>query len=162
MFMFDAYEIVCWINFVDRFNFFNFCYDVNDAEQVINSTCSNILYIGAATKCITNDDADLKDQIMFKVFGPTGLKTFDRFRIQYGHHFDEHKSSIFLKNHKIMQKLEVGFEREFNSDLDLPDVAERLTTADGIAKQLKLIQEQVKTYENAKNDLNVIVDNICS
>ena len=35
MFIFDAYEIVCWINFVDRFNFFDFCYDVNDAEQVM-------------------------------------------------------------------------------------------------------------------------------
>jgi hypothetical protein len=35
MFMFDAYEIVCWINFVDRFNFFDFCYDVNDEEQVM-------------------------------------------------------------------------------------------------------------------------------
>jgi len=32
MLMFDAYEIVCWINFVDRFNFFDFCYDVNDAD----------------------------------------------------------------------------------------------------------------------------------
>ena len=61
-----------------------------------------------------------------------------------------------------MQKLEVGFEREFNADLELPDVAERLSSAEGIAKQLKLIQEQVRTYENAKNDLNVIVDNICS
>ena len=35
MFMFDAYEIVCWINFVDRFNFFDFCYDVFNAEQVM-------------------------------------------------------------------------------------------------------------------------------
>jgi hypothetical protein len=33
-----------------------------------------------------------------------------------------------------MQKLEIGFEREFNSDLELPDVSDRLTTADGIAK----------------------------
>lgn len=69
---------------------------------------------------------------------------------------------MFLRNHKIMQKLEVGFEREFNADLELPDVAERLSSAERIAKQLKLIQEQVRTYENAKNDLNVIVDNICS
>lgn len=29
-FMFTEYEIVCWINFIDRFNFFSFCYDVND------------------------------------------------------------------------------------------------------------------------------------
>jgi hypothetical protein len=38
-----------------------------------------------------------------------------------------------------MKKLEVGFEREFNDDLELPDVSDRLTTAEGIAKQLKQI-----------------------
>jgi hypothetical protein len=38
-----------------------------------------------------------------------------------------------------MKKLEVGFEREFNDDLELPDVSDRLTTTEGIAKQLKQI-----------------------
>lgn len=57
----DEYEIICWINFIDRFNFFDFCYDVNDVEQVLNSTFMNILYIGGATKSITNDDIELKD-----------------------------------------------------------------------------------------------------
>jgi hypothetical protein len=33
-----------------------------------------------------------------------------------------------------MQKLEVGLEMEFNYDLELPDVSDRLSTADGIAK----------------------------
>jgi hypothetical protein len=58
-FMFDEHEIVCWINFIDRFNFFNFVYDINDPQQVLNATFTNIVYIGGATKLITNDDKEL-------------------------------------------------------------------------------------------------------
>lgn len=97
--MFDEYEIVCWINFIDRFNFFDFCYDVNDVDQVLNSTFLNILYIAGATKSITNDDAKLKDSILVNIFG-SNIRHFDKWRLQYGHKFDEHTGgSIFLKNH---------------------------------------------------------------
>lgn len=30
--LFDEYEIISWINFIDRFNFFDFCYDINDID----------------------------------------------------------------------------------------------------------------------------------
>lgn len=54
--LFDEYEIISWINFIDRFQFFDFCYDVNDLDSVMNSTFINIMLIGGATKCITNHD----------------------------------------------------------------------------------------------------------
>lgn len=59
--MLDEFEIVCWINFIDRFNFFDFCYDINDVDTVLESTFINILLIGGATKSICNKDEELKD-----------------------------------------------------------------------------------------------------
>ena len=89
-FMFDEYEIVCWISFIDRFNFFNFVYDINDPEQMLAATFTNIVYIGAATKSITNDDVDLKNEILLNVFGPTGTREFNRFinNPDFGSKFD--------------------------------------------------------------------------
>jgi hypothetical protein len=78
-FMFDEYEIVCWINFIDRFEFFNFCYDVNDIKQVIDSTFAHILYIAGAAKSVTNDDVEIKRVILSNVFGAQGIREFNKF-----------------------------------------------------------------------------------
>lgn len=104
-FMFNEYEIVCWINFIDRFNFFDLCYDVNDVSQVLNSTFTNIVYIGAATKSITNGDDDLKCQILFNVLGQDGLKEYNKFFCNpaFGSKFDEQTENVFLKHHQIIK-----------------------------------------------------------
>ena len=59
--------------------------------------------------------------------------SFDKFRITYGHKFDEHQNSIFLQNHEIMKKLDRGYESEFNMLLNLPDVKEKITTSTAVA-----------------------------
>lgn len=137
-FMFSEYEIVCWINFIDRFNFFDFCYDINDVQQVIQSTMTNIIYIGGATKSITNEDAELKNEVLFNVFGTQGIKEFYKFfaHPEHGQKFDIHTENVFLKNHKIIKELEKGFEREFEPELNLPDVSDTLITWEQVASQL--------------------------
>ena len=122
--LFDEFEIVCWINFIDRFNFFDFCYNVNDAEEVLNSTYTTMMYIGVATKWITNDDPNLKAQISFelkRMYGNEFTDCHNKFCTTYGHMFNEQNDSL-LRNHLIMKKLNKGFEREFDSSLDLPDL----------------------------------------
>lgn len=163
--MFDEYEIACWINFIDRFNFFNFCYDVNDVSQVLNSAFTNIVYIAAATKFITNDDQKLKDQIFLNVLGREAIREFNKFigNPDFGNLFDVHLENPFLKNHQIIKQLEKGFEKEYEPDLMLPDVADRVNRWSEAANQLNSeVQENIRVYEASKNNLNVIVDQICS
>jgi hypothetical protein len=70
---------------------------------------------------------------------------------------------VFLRNHQIYKQLEKGFEREFDPDLNLPDVSDKLSSWEEVVKQLNQeVQEQMRVYENSKNNLNMIVDNICS
>jgi|688.fasta_scaffold405818_2 hypothetical protein len=54
--LFDEYEIVSWINFIDMFDFIDLCKDINNLEQVFEKILLNIWFIGGATKCVTNDD----------------------------------------------------------------------------------------------------------
>ena len=54
--LFDEYEIVSWINFIDMFDLIDSCKDINDVEQVFEKILLNIWFIGGATKCLTNDD----------------------------------------------------------------------------------------------------------
>lgn len=163
--MFDEYEIVCWINFIDRFNFFNFCYDVNDVKQVVESAFTNIVYIAGATKSITNDETDLKSVILSNVFGAQGIREFNKFigNPDFGPKFDVHTENVFLKNHHIVKQLDKGYEREFTEDLNLPDIALNVSSWEDAARQLNSeVQEQIRLYELSKNNLNLIVDNICT
>ena len=164
-FMLDEYEIVCWINFIDRFSFFNFAYDVNDVKQVVDATFTHIVYIAAATKIITNDDAYSKKVILFNVFGSKGVEGFHKFfgNPEFGPKFDEHTENVFLKNHQILKQLDKGYEREFTEDLNLPDVVLNVSSWEDAANQLNSeVQEQIRLYELSKNNLNLIVDNICT
>ena len=54
--LFDEYEIVSWINFIDMFDLIDLRKDINDVEQVFEKILLNIWFIGGATKCLTNDD----------------------------------------------------------------------------------------------------------
>jgi len=78
-FMFDEHEIVCWINFIDRFNLFSFVYDINNPQQVLDAAFTNIVYIGGATKSILNDNEELKNEILSNVFGPAGMQEYNKF-----------------------------------------------------------------------------------
>jgi len=70
---------------------------------------------------------------------------------------------VFRRNHQIYKQLEKGFEREFDPELNLPDISAKLKTWEDAAMQLNQeVQEQMRVYENSKNNLDAIVDNICS
>lgn len=123
------------------------------------------MYIGAATKSITNDDTALKNEILLNIFGANGMHEFNKFisNPDFGSKFDHHTDNVFLRNHQILKQLEKGYEREFDPELNLPDVSDKLTTWKEVAMQLNQeVQEQMRVYENSKNNLNAIVDNICT
>jgi hypothetical protein len=43
---------------------------------------------------------------------------------------------VFLRNHQIYKQLEKGFEREFDPELNLPDISAKLKTWEDAAMQL--------------------------
>lgn len=103
---------------------------------MLNSTFANIIYIGAATKSITNDNIELKDTVLFNVLGQEGLKNYNKFfcHPEMGPKFDQHTENVFLKNAQIIKALDKGYDREFEEDLHLPDVSIKLTEWDGVAR----------------------------
>lgn len=60
--MMDELEILSWVNYIEKVNLLNSCYNVDDPKAILSQAENTIFYIAFSTKNLMNDK-NVKDQI---------------------------------------------------------------------------------------------------